>query len=74
MTTLEPFEPAETTEPLELRVLSALSSGASAAWIVAQAVGEPESVVLPILERAADDHTVVRLDLAGAAMYSLTDW
>ena len=60
------------SDPVELRVLSALTSGASTVLGVAEEVGEPESVVAPILEASVAEHTAVRLDLPGLPTYALT--
>ncbi len=58
--------------PVELRVLSALTSGASTVLGVAAEVGEPESVVEPILEWSVAEQRVARLDLPGLPTYALT--
>ncbi len=60
------------SDPVELRVLSALTAGASTVGGVAAAVGEPESVVEPILEWSAAEQRAVRLDLPGLPTYALT--
>lgn len=60
------------SDPLELQVLAALTGGASTAAGVASEVGEPQSVVSPILEQSVADLTAVRLDLPGLPTYSLT--
>ena len=60
------------SDPVELRVLSALTSGASTVLGVAAEVGEPESVVAPILEASVAEQTAVRLDLPGLPTYAVT--
>ena len=60
------------SDPVELRVLSALTAGASTVGGVAAAVGEPESVVEPILEWSVAEQRAVRLDLPGLPTYALT--
>jgi hypothetical protein len=60
------------SDPVELRVLSALTSGASTAVGVAAQVGEPESVVEPILEWSVAEQRAVRLELPGLPTYALT--
>ena len=60
------------SDPVELRVLSALTAGASTVLGVAAEVGEPESVVEPILEGSVAEQTTVRLDLPGLPTYALT--
>ena len=64
--------PSDPSDPAELRVLSVLTSGASTATGVAGELGEPESVVAPILEQAVADDVAVRLDLPGLPTYALT--
>jgi hypothetical protein len=60
------------SDPVELRVLSALTSGASTVFGVAAEVGEPESVVGPVLEGSVAEQTALRLDLPGLPTYALT--
>ncbi len=60
------------SDPVELRVLSALTSGASTAVGVAAQVGEPESVVEPILEWSVAEQRAMRLELPGLPTYALT--
>ncbi len=60
------------SDPVEMQVLSALTSGASTVFGVAAEVGEPESAVGPVLEEAVAEQTVVRLDLPGLPTYALT--
>jgi hypothetical protein len=60
------------SDPLEIRVLAALASGASTAADVAARVGRPESVVTSILAQGVAEQAVTRLDLAGTPSYSLT--
>jgi hypothetical protein len=60
------------TDPLELRVLAALASGASTAGEVADDVGDSEKAVERILERGVAEDFVIRHDLAEPAAYSLT--
>ncbi len=64
--------PSDQSDPAELRVLSALTAGASTATGVAGEIGEPESVVAPILEQAVADEVAVQLDLPGLPTYALT--
>ena len=60
------------TDPLELRVLAALASGAATAGEVATRVDDSEKNVELILTRGVAEQVVTRNDLAGAATYSLT--
>ncbi len=64
--------PTDGSDSLDLRVLSHLTAGASTATGVAGELGEPESAVAPILERAVADETAMVLDLPGMPTYALT--
>jgi hypothetical protein len=60
------------SDPLEIRVLAALMSGAGTAADVAMRTAQPEAVVGPVLEQAVAEQTLTRIDFAKTPAYSLT--
>jgi len=60
------------SDPVEIRVLAALMSGAATALEVAIRAGESVEVVGPVLDRSVLDETVIRLGRGGTPSYSLT--
>jgi hypothetical protein len=60
------------SDPLELRVLAALTSGAATADDVAMRTEQPTILVAPILEQAVAEQTVTRLGRGRTPAYSLT--
>ena len=60
------------SEPLELRVLAALTSGAATADEVAMRTAQATITVTPILEQAVADQSVTRLGRGRIPAYSLT--
>lgn len=60
------------SDPVEIRVLSALTAGAATALDIAMRVGEPPAVVAPILDRAVAEQTVIRIGSSTSPAYSLT--
>jgi hypothetical protein len=60
------------SDPLEIRVLDALTSGAATAADVSLRTGQPVEVVAPILSQGVDDQTVTLLGRGKSPAYSLT--
>jgi hypothetical protein len=59
-------------DPLELRVLGALTSGVESAGTLSQLLALPRDEVAILLERGVAEGLVTRMDLAGTPAYSLT--
>jgi hypothetical protein len=60
------------SDPLEIRVLAALMSGAATGVDVAMRTGEPVTLVAPVLEQAVAEQTVTRIAISRTPAYSLT--